>query len=568
MSFYANNALSRNGDTVIKVVQSTTTGGADKAIQALGDQNFASLNSWWKQDPLKNHLKLQTMFGSQKETQSVPLFQDVLQHDAILELNGWEDKFTYDTPIETDDCIKTADDTSYQQLAGADGTTFKIVLNREFSPYTTLTADGMDGDAISVSDVEPVRDLGWGFEHTVVLMTNDPDKTYPSYLLAKDIEYFETGGGIAEYSEKLNTIHMPVGTKYMTSEFQLGTGQGVETSVTGKANSVDLRFGTTSSMEYITEIEQYYKTGKEVVFLNEVNSKTGAKVAGSKNTVASIQEMLAIQKFNNNFSVSLMFQKAATLKTQKGVMRYNEGLWHQMRRGYVITYSKRGGINKEHIKQARDYVFKANPSMNTIDSEITFECGSEAFNNILEIFKPEFLHQLSNIQALLGSERLIDNPVSGDLYNLRLKPVRVTSVNLPGIGQVNINENHQLNYVNITDKNLRGMNPNGQDYTTYSMIIWDASDKKYSNNGNLPKGTTKMGNDNGANIYMVAPKGDKIFWGRENGRYSTQTATDIVASAKTMHSSFFIYGFGAMLMIDPSKFVTIELEKSARKGYK
>lgn len=565
MSFFANNGLSRSGDTVIEIVKSTTTGGAERAIQDFGEQNFASLNSWWKQDPMKNHLKLQTFFGSQAGTQSVPLFQDVLQHDAILELNGWEDKFTYDTPIDTDDCVKTADDTSYQQLAGADGTTFKIVLNREFSPYTTLTADGMDGDAISVSDAEPVRDLGWGWEHTVVLMTNDPDKSYPSYLLQKDIEYFETGGGIAEYSEKLNTIHLPVGTKYMTSEFQLGTGQGVETAVTGKANSVDLRWGTTSSMDYIKEIESFYKTGNEVVFMQDKSTKGSSS---HKYTVASIQEMLAIQKFNNNFSVSLMFQRAATLKTNKGVMRYNEGLWHQMRRGYIITYAKRGGINKEHIKQARDYVFKANPSMNSIDSEITFECGSEAFNNILEIFKPEFLHQLGNIQALLGSERLIDNPVSGDLYNLKLKPVRVTSLYLPGIGQVTINENHQLNYVNITDKNLRGMNPNGQDYTTYSMIIWDASDKKYSNNGDLPKGTSRVGEDNGANIYMVAPKGDKIFWGRENGRYSTQTATDIIASAKTMHSSFFIYGFGAMLMLDPSKFVTIELEKTARKGYK
>lgn len=563
MSFYANNVPSRNGDTVIQIVKSTTTGGAEKAIQALGDQNFASLNSWWKQDPLKNHLKLQTFFGTQGETQTVPLFQDVLQNDAILELNGWEDKFTYDTPIETDDSVKTVDDTSYQQLAGADGTTFKIVLNREYSPYTTLTADGMDGDAISVSDAEPVKDLGWGFEHTVVLVTNDPDKSYPSYLLAKGVQYFETGGGIAEYSEKLNTIHMPVGTKYMTSEFQLGSGQGVETSVTGKANSVDLRFGTTSSMEYIKEIEQFYKKGHEVVFMKDT-SKGGSH----KHTVASIQEMLAIQKFNNNFSTSLMFQKAATLKTQKGVMRYNEGLWHQMKRGYVITYPMRGGINKEHIKQARNYIFKGNPSMNSIDSRIKFKCGSEAFNNILEIFKPEFLEQLSNIAPLLGSDRLIDNPVSGDLYNLKLKPVRVTSVYLLGIGQVEIEEDFSLNYVNITDKNLRGMNPNGQDYTTYSMIIWDAKDQEYSNNGDLPKGTKRMGNENGANIYMVAPKGDKIFWGRENGRYSTQTATDIVASAKTMHSSFFIYGFGAMLMLDPSKFVMIELEKSARKGYK
>ena len=47
----------------------------------------------------------------------MPLFQDVLQNDAILELNGWEDRFSYDTPIETEDCVKTTDDTSYQQLA-------------------------------------------------------------------------------------------------------------------------------------------------------------------------------------------------------------------------------------------------------------------------------------------------------------------------------------------------------------------------------------------------------------------------------------------------------------------
>jgi hypothetical protein len=46
------------------------------------------------------------------------------------------------------------------------------------------------------------------------------------------------------------------------------------------------------------------------------------------------------------------------------------------------------------------------------------------------------------------------------------------------------------------------------------------------------------------------------------------SATDILASAKTMHTSFFIYGFGDIWMKDPSKFVMMELEKPARKGYK
>ena len=44
-------------------------------------------------------------------------------------------------------------------------------------------------------------------------------------------------------------------------------------------------------------------------------------------------------------------------------------------------------------------------------------------------------------------------------------------------------------------------------------------------------------------------------------------ATDIVASAKTMHSSFFIYGFAACWLKDAGKFVVIELEKGARKAF-
>jgi hypothetical protein len=112
------------------------------------------------------------------------------------------------------------------------------------------------------------------------------------------------------------------------------------------------------------------------------------------------------------------------------------------------------------------------------------------------------------------------------------------------------------------------MNPNGMDYTAYSAFIWDVTDQEYSNNGDLPKGVTAVGNNKEANIYMVTPKGDKVFWGRENGRYSMNSATDILASARTMHTSFFIYGFGAAWIKDQSKFVTLELEESARKGFK
>lgn len=558
MSFYTNASLTRNGNAVIDVKALTTA----QLVNQQGWQDASTLHTWYQEDPLKNHLKLQSWFG-QQEMQKVPLFQDVLEHDAVLEVNGWDGKFTYDYPVETDNRLKTVEDYSFQKYPGMDGTTFKIAFNREFGVGTTLTADGMDGEAIAISDAEPVRDLGYGFEHTVVLLTNDPDKTYPSELLGKDIEYFETGHGIAEWGEKLGNVHMPGGTTYMTSEFMLGAPMGYETFFSGKANSVDLKMGTAESSEFINQLENFYKNGQEVILMRDKSPN-----ATHKYTVGSILEMLTIQKFNRQMSVSLMFQKGGTIKTQKGTVRYNEGLWHQMQRGFKITYAKRGGLTREHIKQARDYVFKANPYKDTITSRIRFKCGSEVFNNVLEIFKDEVNQQITNIAALLGADRLLpENPVSGDLYNLALKPVRFTTVNLPGIGMVELEEDVSMNYMGVTDRNLRGMNPNGADYTTYSMIIWDAADQAYSNSQDLPKGTKLVGNNDKANIYLVTPKNDKIYWGRENGRYDVSRATDIVASAKTMHSSFFIYGFGALWMKDPSKMVVIELERGARKGF-
>lgn len=560
MSFYANNAPVRNGDLAIRF---TTQAKASALVNAQGYQDFSTLSTWYEEDPLRNHLKLVSTFGQQGEISAVPIFQDVIQNEAILEVNGWNGKFSYDLPIETDNRLKTVDDTSDQLYAGIDGTTFKIVLNREFAPNTTLTCDGLGDSAIKVTDAEPVRDLGYGFEHTVVLHSNDPEATYPTELLMKDIQYFETGHGIAEYDEKFGLVHMPVGTSYMTCEFELGSPQGYESHVTAKANSVNLMHGDTQSTDYINEVEQFYRKGQEVALI-----QAPAPNGSHRYTVASILEMLTIQKFNLNMSTSLMFQRAGSYKTTKGYIKYNEGLWHQFRRGFIITYGKRGGITKSHLKQARDYVFRGNPMKSSFDSILRFKAGTEAYNNVLEIIDQEVQLQLGVVGALQGAAPFIKNPVSGDLYNLALDPVRFTKVNMPGIGWVEIEEDMTLNYMNITDRNLSGMNPKGYDYTTYSLIIWDARDQRYSNNAQLPKGVKKVGNNDDANIYMVTPMGEKIYWGRENGRYSTQTAQNVIASAKTLTAGFWIWGFGAMWVKDPSVFVTIELEESARKGFK
>ncbi len=567
MSFYTNQPFVNNGDMVTSFTNKSVSE-ATALVNSQGYQDFSTLSTWFKEDPMKNMLKLDSYFG-QQDIARIPLFQDVIKHDAVLEVNGWEGEFHYQLPIETDNCMKTMDDTSDQELCGLAGSTFRIVLNRELSPYSTLSCQGMDGDILVISDIAPVRNLGYGFEHLVVLAGSeeDHDKTYNRALLKKDIEYYEiSSSAVGEYTEKLSKVHFPSSTNYMTCKFRLGAGQGVETWFTGKANSVSLMPGytTASTQDYIQEIEQYWNYDKEVL-VGMFKDKSGKH----KFTVGSILEMLAIKKFTRNFNTSLMFQKGFSFPTAKGVIRYNEGLWRQMRRGFIHTYARRGGFSLEDLKIVRDYVFKANPYAKVEDSILRIKCGSELYNNIDTLIQREFNQQLQVIAPLLGADRVLPvNPVSGSLDELKLSLIKAKTVNVPGIGWVEAIEDKTMNYMNVTDKNLRGMNPNGYDYTTYSGIIWDVTDQAYSNNAKLPEGVKMVGNNKSANIYMVRPMGESVYWGRQNGRYSQFSATDILASAKTMTEEFFIFGFGAAWVRDPSKFVLVELEESQRLGFK
>jgi hypothetical protein len=197
------------------------------------------------------------------------------------------------------------------------------------------------------------------------------------------------------------------------------------------------------------------------------------------------------------------------------------------------------------------------------------KCGSELYDNIEVLIQNEANRQLTNVAPLLGSSRVTEQPiVTGTLTDLSVALVKFGKVKVPGIGLVEPIRDTTMDYTKLTDRQLKGMNPNGKDFTTYSGIVWDVTDQMYSNNKQLPAGTKAVNEKVNANIYLVRPQGDSIYWGRENGRYSQFKSSDILASGKTMHESFFMFGFGAMWMADPSKFAMTQLEKSNRVGTK
>lgn len=555
--------FNRNGDQVIATMKA-------KDLKTYGGyQDYSTLTQWYQEDPLKNHMGLQSFFGQQTKVK-YPIYQELLQNKSVLEVTGWEGSFTYDTPIESVDELMTVVDHSDQEYAGLDEGLFKITLNEELSPGTTLTADAMFGLELVVDDSEPVKMIeGRGFEHIVTLNTSNRDTWYPSYLLAKGVQYFITGHGAPEYGTDLAKVRMPKTTGYETSEFRLGSIRGVESYVTGKADSVNLGGAVSQSKDYMGKLmEEADRLGELMVMMDL--DPSGRPIKNSQKIGATMQ-YLVFRELDRLTANSLLFQKAGTKRTARGNIRYNEGLWHQLRRGKIISYAKPGGITREHIKEAAEYVFRQNPDKPTIERRLRFKCGTQAYQNVLEIFDNEVDQQLNRLAATLGSDRVLPkNPMSGDdLYNLELSPVRFTSVYIKDIGMVEIIEDTSLNRIYLGDRLERGMHDNGHDHTSYSMVIWDVEDAQYSNNSDMPKGTTLVeGGNSKSNIYIVKPEGNFMFWGKQNGRYSSDTNADIVSSSKFIAEEYWAFNNCAIWVKDASKFVMIELDPKARKGFK
>lgn len=541
---------------------------ASLLVAQQGFQDVSTLSSFIELDPMRNMLLMESAWDKKvlKRTSFADsIYRDAVNNNAVLEVNGQDGGFKYKMSVETDNCMKTIEDTSGQAAdgyVGADGTSFRIVLNKQLSPFTPISADMAFGDVLIVDDQE-VTFLGYGFEHWVKLVGSEEDrnKVYPASLLQADVMYKEVASSyIAEYSEKLAKVHIPGGTNYLECEFKLGSGQGVETWFTGKADSIKLLPGytTADTDAYLKEIQMMGR---------DADTEVIAAIAQTSNrtitTIANLLEMLAIKQFNEKFNTSLMFMVGSKISTSKGSLEFNEGLWRQMRRGKIVFYNKKGGAELSDLQTVRNYVHKHNSSR-VEDTYLKMKAGSELYDNLERIINQHASQQVTNLAPLMGTDRVTEQRiVSGPLNELTIALVRYKDAYLPGIGKFEAIRDTSLDYISGTDVRRRGVNPGGKDHTTYSGIIWDVTDQMYSNNATLPEGTKAVGGEVTArqNVYLVRPERNAVVWGRENGRYSSQKASDIIASSKTMHESFFMYGFGAMWLVDPSKFVMLELKE-------
>lgn len=564
---YSNQNLAINGSPITGVSVGVFNKTDMIAAQQGAFDSSNLLETFLKLDPTRNMMLLQTEWDKKvmkKQSFASSVYRRVVTNNAVMTVNGQDGGFKWKMAVETDNCFRTVDDTSDQSpdgYVGADGSSFKIVMNKKVAPNQVISIDLLSKLYLIVDETE-VEYTGYGYIHYVKLLGSEKDinKVYPIEYLKSDIVYTVVSGSyIAEFSEQLGIAHLPESSSYIEGEFKLGSGQGHETWFTGKADSYKMSnngYTTADTQTFLNDLKMY---GLEE---NPLVAVTASGSNGSITTIADLTEIMTIRAFNERFNKSLMFMEAAKISTSKGVLEINEGLWQQMQRGKKFTYAGKEMFNESDLAQVKNYVFRNNNS----DAETTFlriEAGTMLTGNLERIIAKHAQQQLNYLAPILGADRpFATHPVSGALNALVVAPVKFSSAMIPGIGMLQVTKDTSLDNITNADIRLRGVNPQGFDHTTYSGYIWDVTDQSFSNNGTFPEGTKPVGDETTAshNVYLIRPERGAVVWGRENGRYSSSRVSDIASSNKLMGEGFWVYGFGALWMPDPSKFVQISLK--------
>ena len=552
-----------NGDSVIGFTS------AEK-LQLNGMIDAPRLSTYLMDDAGQAHKKHLGLINLMATTHKVnlPFMRDLFVNSAVLEVEPGQ-TITYDLAVDrTEPFCQTMEDTSDERdYPGIDGTIFPIVLSQEFTKGDILTYDPVYGDQIHVSNAHEVEQVGENFKHWVLYGTNDKSKWFPKDKLKPGIAYLKVGHIIGEHETDASTITMqrnPSGT--ITCEYLLGDPRMVETSYTSKASRMSSPGLSSFSEKMRDDVQRQLDAmgGKAAAMMYWGKlGLDGKSIKPSTVKIGTTLEYLSLMELARMEAYSLLFAKAATIRTATGTKSINEGVWHQLRRGKLIKYSRPGGITFNQIHEAASYIYK-NSNIPIMERKIKFKVGSMAWANLMLLFREEVVQQLTGLPSnLLGSDATIKGVITGDLQNLHMNAIRFKSVIVPGIGHIEAELDETLDYQPLADRRSADFYGHGFAHTSYSMVIWDATSTEYTNVETKVKGANLVeGGTKSANIYYIKPEGSHVVYGYEQGRMANREQTSYVQSSlKNMGRTFWATSHSGALVLDTTRFVVIELQR-------
>jgi hypothetical protein len=514
------------------------------------------------------YLGLLNLFAT-TENISVPTMQNLMKDAAVLTVEEGQ-TITYDLTVnrEASKCKIIEDTSGDSETPGIDETVFRLILSKPFAKGDILTADAQRGQQVFVSNDFEIQPWGEGYLHHVTLGENAKAEWYDNSKLKVGTEYHKIDHVMGEFDTDYSNIDLSGGpTGSIRNEFLLGDPRGVSSFYTNKANNMRSealkRASDGARQQALAKLDAL--GGKDSMFIVSKNLRHPSGQLGfhkGSAMVGTTLEYLLLAELAKMEAHSLMFAQAATFHTNNGSKRINEGLYHQQRRGKIIEYAERGGITMNHISQASAYIFKNN-TMPVLQRRIRFTCGSMAFANMELLFRDYIKQQLDNMPTeIFGTaSKVSGNLFTGSLDNLHMNAVVFKSVQVPGVGTIEIVLDESMDYQPFTDRLNTGFFGQGLPRTSYSMVIEDATNPANSNVTSKVNGAKLVeGGKSNANIYYVTPESGSLVYGYEQGRMPDGNQNfNVQSSMKQMAREIWGYTNSSALMLDTTRYICIEL---------
>lgn len=574
-----------HGEEIISIVQGKKYSTRSASFQGMLDRNEYLFN----EEDNRYHLGLLSSWGMQGK-ESYPMIAKLLERGSELKVSGFFGEFTYDKPFyDPKQGMRTIASTVDEagDYPGIDESEFDIILSEKCYPGSIIGTDLYgDEDQLLVIGSEASELNGEGWRTTVTLTTGSAAKYYNVSLLEAGISYYKINHVGAEYTTQFDGVDMPSGnpTGSFRAKFTLGGIRGVEGYVTGFADALNKGVNAVDGKDLESERAMAALRDRYAQGDNSANTV----IFGNKEDIpglraSSLMEFLVERTLMKRTATAHMWQRHGQIKNTNGAITYlNEGMWHQLRRGKIITIPKYMGITKVHIADAVNYVYRNNPSLPWEEREIVFEGGKLAQDNMLLLFQNEVQQQLNVLMqsgyfsVLFGdkgllSENLRTSLVKGNSLNeLEIASLlRFVAVPLIGIaGKVTFKYNSALDHLSGNPVEFKSQLPNGYDWTSHSLIIWDIKSQEYSNNSKGIVGVVDEATKIKDNLYLVRPEDGMVYKGSENGRWDKGKTANIVSSSRSISQGFWAFNSSAVWMPYPENVVMIELSKGARRaGY-
>lgn len=411
------------------------------------------------------------------------------------------------------DCIKTRErivDVTVRKV-GRGISEFPIVLSDQLDPGDQFALGTVRGDfQLRVSDrasIEPFGE-GSGWIHQVTLATNDPEMYLPESMLRAGIDVYKLdnrGGERATHASGLSRDRN--GAILQT----LKTGNS-EIAISHTITSHGDMLGTTldPKRQAFSGLFNYSNMSLADTdgIMNYFNKdKNGNPIKGTRAWVPTIidkmlQELALMKESSCTWNHGYSF-------IGRGDQRVNVpmGFYQQVKqRGHYFTYNDLGNIVGE-MKGMMDQLF-ANSRLIPKDRRIKFRMGMGALIEAEKAFT-EYAFATNKYMILnTGGNNFASQMFTGSLQNLKYEQPRVTSVNFPGYGWIDIEHNPALDVLDgdQPQQGFQGLFP----LSSYIMWVEDVTADEFSNaipNGAKRDVTNGFNNGGDANIVMIQPKG-------------------------------------------------------------